>query len=247
MAKRFLPISLIIPCFNRLKQTKDLLDSLRQSNFRCEIIVVDDNSKEDLYGVIKKYRELDITYIKNTKNRGPAYSRNKGIDICKYEYVAFTDNDCLVTSDWLLRLYDSINNSQPKIAGVGGKVIAKNEDIISLYYIYHKILDPWYLNGRYYYIVTANSIFKKKYLAEVKGFDSTIRIAGGEDPGLCFKLMNNGYEFLYNPEAVIIHNFEKSIYSFLKTFYRYGFGCSVQSKKYFNSPEFIENKGYGGM
>lgn len=242
-----IPISLVIPCFNRIKQTKNLLNSLEQCRYRCQIILIDDCSTDDFKKLVESYPTLEIKFHRNETNKGPAFSRNKGIELADYGFVAFTDNDCIVTEKWLSKLYQSIKMSGHNIAGVGGKIIAKNNDLISLYFIYHKILDPWFYNGQFLYLVTANAIFKKEALLKVGCFDDSIRMAGGEDPGLCFKLINSGYRFLYNPEAIIIHDFQKGIVNFIKTFYRYGIGCSVQSGKYFKPIPFRNNGNFAGL
>jgi GT2 family glycosyltransferase len=245
--KEQLPISLIIPCFNRIEQTKNLFASLEQSKYRCQIILIDDCSTDDLKSLVDLFPTLEIKYQRNKTNKGPAFSRNLGIELADFDLVAFTDNDCIVTDEWLQKLYDTIRVSKHNIAGAGGKIVAKNNDVISLYFIYHKILDPWFYNGQFLYLVTANSIFKKEALVKVGCFDDSIKIAGGEDPGLCFKLINNGFRFLYNPEAIVIHDFQKGIINFIKTFYRYGFGCSVQSEKYFKSIPFLNNEKFAGL
>jgi glycosyltransferase involved in cell wall biosynthesis len=245
--KSKLPVSLVIPCYNRLQQTELLLLSIRQSDFECEIIVIDDCSKENLKIVIDKFTDLKIIYYRNEINSGPSFSRNKGIELASCDYIAFTDNDCTVAKDWLIRLHEYISNTKSKVAAVGGKVISKDNNIFSLYFTYHKILDPWYHNGQFYYVVTANAIFKKSALQEVGGFDTAIKKAGGEDPGLCFKLMKNNWEFLYNQDAIIIHDYEKGFSKLFKTFFNYGFGCSVQTKKYFKMPVHIDNGNFGGI
>jgi len=245
--KKRIPVTLIIPVYNRIRQTYQLLNSISQAEFDCEIIVVDDNSSDNIKKVIDEFKVLNIKFFKNKENLGPAYSRNVGIKNSKHDLVAFTDNDCIVTKDWLLRLYEYIRDSNKKIAGVGGRVIAKGQDIFSKYYTYHKILDPWFYNGRYLYLVTANAIFRKDALIEVNLFDETVKQAGGEDPGLSFKLLNKKYELLYNPEAVIIHDYETSLKNFIKMFYKYGFGCSYQVKKYYKNNKFISNKNFGEL
>jgi len=245
--KKQLQISLIIPCYNRVQQTKRLLDSLRQNAFGCQVIIIDDCSTDNIKELIDTYTDLEILYYRNEKNKGPATSRNIGIKLSTHEYVAFTDNDCIVTADWFSHIYKTILASKDDVAGAGGKIIARGNDLVSLYFIYHKILDPWYYKGQFLYLVTANAIFKKQALITVDGFDESIKITGGEDPGLCFKLANQGYKFLYNPEAIIIHDFQSSWIYFVKTFYRYGLGCSAQSKKYFKKIAFTKNEKFAGI
>ncbi len=239
-------VSLVIPCFNRLGRTAALLDSLARATFICQVIIVDDCSSEALQAVVEQYEHLRCLYKRNPRRRGPAASRNIGIAMATHDAVAFTDNDCLVSPDWLLHLWKSISESPAQIAGVGGRVLATGHDIYSRYYDYHKILDPWYFRGQYCYLTTANSIFKKHAVQAVRGFDETVTDAGGEDPGLCFKLLNVGYSFGYNPDAVVRHDYDATAISFLRTFYRYGFGCNRQSRRYFRPYPFSADQRFGG-
>jgi GT2 family glycosyltransferase len=242
-----LPVSVVIPCYNRAKQTRMLLESFIEANFRCEIIIIDDCSNENIYDLVTELSCLDIRYYRNKMKMGPAYSRNKGIDISTHAYVAFTDNDCLVTENWLIKLHEYISNAKSNVAGVGGRVIGKSNDIISQYFTYHKILDPWYDEGRYLYLVTANAIFKKDLVLKVGGFDVDIKQAGGEDPGLCFKLANEGYQFLYQPEAIIFHDYSKKMGDFYTTFYRYGYGCRKQVDKHYKKISTKQKNNFGGL
>jgi glycosyltransferase involved in cell wall biosynthesis len=88
-----LPVSLIVPCYERHGQTRDLLRSLAAANARCEIIIVDDASPHPLDSLVSEFSELDVKYVRNNKNAGPAYSRNLGIASAQHDLVAFTDND----------------------------------------------------------------------------------------------------------------------------------------------------------
>jgi GT2 family glycosyltransferase len=242
-----LPLSLVVPCYERPTQTRQLLRSLDRSTSRCEIILVDDSSPQPLSWVVSEYPHLNIKYIRNEKNLGPAHSRNIGISHCQYNFVAFTDNDCVADESWLTHLYKAIAESPPQIAGIGGRVAAARNDLFSQYYDYHKILDPWYFRGKYYYLTTANSIFKRHAVDLVGGFDATLLTAGGEDPGLCFKLQNVGYSFGYSPYAIIYHDYRPALAAFMRTFYRYGYGCAVQSTKHFRPQDFVQDKSFGAL
>ena len=242
-----LPVSLVIPCHGRDKQTADLLESLTAANFRCEIIMVDDASPQSLEPIARRFPSLSITYLRNETNLGPAYSRNRGVEAARWEIIAFTDNDCLVTPDWLSRLHESIIDSPASIAGIGGRTVASGTDLFSRYYDYHKILDPWYFRGKIHYVTTANAIFKRGPLEIVGGFDTSVRQAGGEDPGLCFKLQNAGYGLGYNPDAVIRHQYARGLKAFMRTFERYGYGCAGQSARHFKSQDFVQRRGFAAL
>ena len=241
------PVSLVVPCYERVDQTRTLLRSLEAATSSCEIVLVDDASPHSLEPVVREFPDLNIKYFRNATNRGPSYSRNLGISLSRHGLVAFTDNDCVAEATWLVRLHESIVDSPSKIAGVGGRVAAAQSDLISQYFDYHKILDPWYYRGRYHYLTTANAIFKRHAVELVGGFDEALLVAGGEDPGLCFKLQNAGYSLGYNPEALIWHQYAPSLRAFMRTFYRYGYGCAVQSSKHFRPQGFVQNGSFGAL
>ena len=60
-----------------------------------EIIYVDNNSTDDTINIIQKIQKRDkrIILLKNKGNKGPFYSRNKGVIFSKGEYIQFIDSD----------------------------------------------------------------------------------------------------------------------------------------------------------
>lgn len=242
-----LPVSLVIPCYGRDDQTTELLGSLLDADFRCEVILVDDASPTPLDRIARLFPSLALRYIRNEKNAGPAFCRNLGVEEAESELIAFTDNDCLVSRHWLNNLYEAASRSPATIAAVGGRTIAAGSDVFSRYYDYHKILDPWYFRGKIHYITTANAIFKRGPFEIVGGFDTAVRQAGGEDPGICFKLQNAGYGLGYAPDAIIRHQYEARLRAFIRTFYRYGYGCAGQSARHFRAQDFVVQNSYGAL
>jgi cellulose synthase/poly-beta-1,6-N-acetylglucosamine synthase-like glycosyltransferase len=100
-----IPLSVIVPVYNRLALTQRLLDSFLASNSRFEILMVDDASSDPIEELVESYANLlDVYYIKSQNNRGPATARNLGIRHASHEMVAFTDNDArarkIRTSHW---------------------------------------------------------------------------------------------------------------------------------------------------
>ena len=84
-------ISVVIPVHNRGKYLEQALKSVKnQVGVDVEIVVVDDNSTEDLSSIISSYQ---CVYVKNEENKGPQYSRNKGVYLAKFPYIAFLDSD----------------------------------------------------------------------------------------------------------------------------------------------------------
>ena len=89
-------ISVIIPYYKKRQYIKATLDSVvNQSYKNLEIIIIyDDNDKKDLkYLKSITIKEKRVKFVVNLKNIGVGKSRNKGMKICKGEYIAFVDAD----------------------------------------------------------------------------------------------------------------------------------------------------------
>ncbi len=91
-------IGVIIPNYNSGIYIKRCLDSLLEQEYRVnEIIVVDDCSTDESTKIVKEYTKKynNIILLENEKNMGVSYSRNRGIENTKSEYIMFCDSD-----DW---------------------------------------------------------------------------------------------------------------------------------------------------
>ncbi len=91
-------LSIIIPAYNTAKYIKKTLSViLNQSYKNCEIIIVDDNSTDNLKDIIAEYcvKHKNIKYFKNSTNLGVGVTRNIGLKHAKGEFVTFLDSD-----DW---------------------------------------------------------------------------------------------------------------------------------------------------
>ena len=93
-------LSIIIPIKNRAHIISDTLDSLNSDKFEdTEIIVVDNNSNDNLNDILNNYK--NVKYIKNDIDRERSYSRNIGIKNANGNYITFLDSDDLLDSDFL--------------------------------------------------------------------------------------------------------------------------------------------------
>jgi GT2 family glycosyltransferase len=219
-----------------LDLTRRLVASLAALPERIQVLLIDDASPEPIARVLSEFEHsLDIQCIRQPWRQGPAAARNRGIAAARSPLIAFTDNDCVVQPSWARELTAHLQDASPKVAGVGGRTLAVGHDIFSRYYSYHKLLDPYLHQGRYLYVVTANCAFRRSALEEVGGFDEELRQPGGEDPGVCFKLLERGYVLNYRPEAVVHHHYRPGLADFARTLFRYGKGCRMQTDRYISS------------
>jgi glycosyltransferase involved in cell wall biosynthesis len=92
-----LPISVVIPAFNREATLHRCLDSiLGQDVTPKEIIVVDDCSKDQTIDVAKSFGEM-VRVIVQPINSGAQAARNRGVLEASEPWIAFQDSD----DEWL--------------------------------------------------------------------------------------------------------------------------------------------------
>lgn len=120
-------ISVIICTYNRAEVLKDVLESLlhqKVSNeFDYEIVVVDNNSGDKTFQTIDSYKQYfdgRLRYALEPK-QGLSHARNKGIEDSNGEIIAFTDDDVVVDSEWLLNIMKCFK--KPNCEAVGGRVL----------------------------------------------------------------------------------------------------------------------------
>ncbi|TKJ26351.1 MAG: hypothetical protein CEE42_04795 [Promethearchaeota archaeon Loki_b31] len=227
--KRHIQVSLVIPTYNRLMKLFRLLKSLnRLTPLPDEVIIIDDHSTDQTPELLKRWKDLGNGICKKIvlkdQNKGPAHSRNIGIELASNKLVAFIDDDVVIKSDWVEKITAPLSNAHKSLVGVGGVVNAFKKHIISQYYVIHNILEaPIQLN----YLPTVNCFFKKEHLMEVGGFDDNFLFAGGEDTDLCLRLKKRGFFFDKVQDAIVYHDFSPNFIDFCHTWLRYGKGTHL--------------------
>lgn len=112
-------VSVIIPTYNRTRQTMAAIDSvLKQTHPNLEVIVVDDGSIDGSGEVIeeflsqKKNDSHRVLFVRQS-NQGASVARNTGIATARGEYIAFLDSDDVWTPEkleWQLRALEKFKD-----------------------------------------------------------------------------------------------------------------------------------------
>jgi len=110
-------VSIITPVFNRVGLLRETVESvIRQSYKNWELIVVDDNSTERTAELMRSFQQRDsrIHFHIKPENvlKGPASSRNFGVNCAKGEYVVYLDSDDLLFPDCLENRVSSFRDNQ---------------------------------------------------------------------------------------------------------------------------------------
>ena len=168
-----LSVDVVIPTFHRPEDLDRCLKALeRQSVAPASIEVVDD-SEED---------------------RGPAFSRNIGWKRGRAAIVAFTDDDCVPSSNWIESILREFENDDVDV--IEGSVTTENEGVLLS-------MDP-HPGDRWNRFKTANMAYRREVLEIVGGFDERYFIHR-EDTDIAWRAISSGFSISWSPKCVVHH------------------------------------------
>ncbi|MGD1948596.1 MAG: glycosyltransferase [Leptolyngbyaceae cyanobacterium] len=200
-------VSIIIPVYNDNKFLQICLTALEKQTYakeQYEIIVVDNNSQEDVSTVVDNFERVRLAH---ESKPGSYIARNTGVAIANGEVIAFTDADCVPDAKWLESGVAALM-SEPNVGLVAGHIdlFAKDPRNPNPFELYETIAlafpqDQFLANDRFG--VTANLFTFKHVLEKVGGFDETLKSGGDKQWGQ--QVFAAGYHQLYSQDAKINH------------------------------------------
>ena len=163
--------SVIIPTYNRCELLKLSIESVLSQNYKnFEIIVIDNNSKDNTEKIVKKFKKKNIIF-KKINNKGViSKSRNKGIKISKGKWIAFLDSDDTWHKNKLEKVYKIImKNKKLDVVCNDEWIIKKNTNKKNIwgYGPYKKDFYKHLLESENCLSVSA-SVVKRQFLKENK-------------------------------------------------------------------------------
>lgn len=128
-------ISIIIPTYNSEKVIKDTVISvLNQTYNNFELIIIDDNSIDSTYEIIKKFNDKRIKIFKNDHNLGFIGNWNKALSQVNNDYFKILPDDDILEKT-ILEEQVKIFEKFPNLAIVGCKRIIIDENGKNLFSI----------------------------------------------------------------------------------------------------------------
>jgi glycosyltransferase involved in cell wall biosynthesis len=202
--------SIVIPTYNRPEKLAECLQAITRLTYprdRFEVIVVDDGTYTPLDSIVKSISSQLPVRLITQSNSGPAIARNRGAAEAQGDFLAFTDDDCTPSMNWLGALADAFLEAPD--CGLGGKTInglpgnpyATTSQLL-LDYLYE-----YYNQGSCgaKFFASNNLAFPRKTFMDSGGFDSRYRRAAAEDRELCDRWISQGRSLRYTPEALVSH------------------------------------------
>ena len=224
-----LGVTIIVCCYNSAKRLPETLKHIAMQqvpdSIPWEVIVVDNASTDDTSAVAKlewnKYK-LDIPFlIVHQPNAGLSYAREKGLQVSRYDYCLFCDDD-----NWLYRGYVStayrILEERTNIGVLGGKgeAIFEHEEPtwFDKYKGFYAVgpqseLPSCSIKKSRRHVYGAGMIIRKKAYQDLQkeGFKSILSdrkgkyLVSGGDTELCLAIAIKGYDIYYDERLKFKH------------------------------------------
>ncbi|MFC1850939.1 glycosyltransferase [candidate division CSSED10-310 bacterium] len=228
--------SIIIPTYDRNEHLKLCLTAISNLDYDhngFEVIVVNDGDSNPPQEVVASFKyQFDIKLL-TQPHSGPAIARNKGGLQARGEYLAFTDDDCEPSPDWLTKLAARFAVRADRC--IGGQTM--NSQTHSLHSLASQALLQYLFS--YYnaepdqarFLTSNNLALPRKYFLEIGGFNPNFSLAAAEDRELCDRCLHLGYALSFAPEVLVYHNQDLTLHSFLKQHFNYGRGAHCFHKE----------------
>jgi glycosyltransferase involved in cell wall biosynthesis len=192
-------ISVIVPTHNRKDLLLPLLESLLRQSLPSEmyevIVVCDgvtDGTNDQVRAMCRDHSQLRLIEL---PQGGPGAARNAGARIAEGKYLAFTDDDCLASREWLEKLIEPFE--QPDILGVEGRTTSNTAERTPLT---HQMESA----GSSLVMPTCNVGYRREAFEQLGGFEVGFPFPHNEDVDFTWRLRALG-KVSYAAEAVIIH------------------------------------------
>jgi glycosyltransferase involved in cell wall biosynthesis len=201
-------VSVIMPAHNAAATIAESMESiLRQTYKNWELIIVDDGSTDNTFGVVRKYLDDPrIKLIRCEKNAGMSTARNLGVAKASGEFIAFLDSDdlwmptklqkqieyhkknpnCRISHTDFREFYPSGKEKRPWRQFFASK---HQKNGVLLPHLYYDNL-----------VATLTVMMRRDIFINLGGFDT--ELFGVEDQDLWLKIAKLGYEFGYMSEVL---------------------------------------------
>ena len=208
------PVSVVVCTRNRVDSLRRCIQAFAAINtdYKWELIIVDNGSDDGtsafLASLPRQLAKANVIAAFEPK-RGLAAARNKGISKASGNIIAFTDDDCYVTENYIDSMIAAFEN--PEISFVGGRILLYDQSDIKLtiqeredYFVLHP--RTFVASGT---VQGANMAFRSAILDHIGGFDENLGAGTGfpcEDVDAVAAVLWEGFTGAYDPRPVVYHH-----------------------------------------
>lgn len=194
---------IIIPVWNKLKLTKECLDSvIKNTTISFRSIIIDNNSEKETEDYLKSLKDRDgveVVLIRNEQNLGFVKAVNQGMRISNAEYVCLLNNDTCVQENWLQELINVAQaNQHIGIVNPGGASDSFKDNNLS---------GQWSEIG---FATGFCMLIKREVIEKIGLFDEEFETGFFEDTDYCRRAKNAGYLCAAAKASCVYHHAHKT-------------------------------------
>jgi GT2 family glycosyltransferase/MoaA/NifB/PqqE/SkfB family radical SAM enzyme/glycosyltransferase involved in cell wall biosynthesis len=214
-------VSLVIPNWNGINYLKECLSSVFSSegfiDGQNEVLVVDDGSTDNSVDFIKTHFPR-VRLIRNKRNKGFAFTCNRGVKAASNEIVVLINNDIILTKGFLKPLIRHLANESvfavtPKLYAWDRKTFVWGMHMGHFENGYvrlwneaetgngDKVSEP----SPSIFAIGGAMAFRKKDFLWLGGFDHIYRPNCWEDIDISYRAWKRGLKVLYEPKSLMYH------------------------------------------
>ena len=219
--------SIIIVSYNTKELLKQCIESItknsKTSNISYEIIVVDNNSKDDSVKFVNSLirNKLAIKLIENKNNVGFAKANNQGIKIAQGKYIMLLNSDTIILNNALEKMVDYLEKNRD-VAVLGPKLLNADRtpqpsvgNFPSLPVAVNMLFFEHFVPNRFVrwspkttrtvdWVMGAALMSRREIFNKIGGLDENIFMYM-EELEWCYRVKKNGYKIYFYPQAKIVH------------------------------------------
>ncbi len=221
-------ISVVVTVLNEDKNIRDLLVSLVSQEQPFEVIVVDSMSTDKTPNILKEYADKYsfIRYTRRKSSRGGG--RNLGVDLARYDSIAFIDGDGIAADNWIKNLRSFANDYDV----VAGAVHNTGNNKFSLERM--KI----YFHGFDVTQPSSNLMYSRDIFQRIGGFDESFVTA--EDIDLNIRAVLAGARTFQCQNCIVYSKVKENYSAFRRQAYWNGYGRMQLKAKYGNTLDIVK-------
>ena len=222
-------ISLVVPTVDESLYVRGLLRSVDKLDYprdRFEVILIGDRQNDHLEELKTRFPKMDLKILYYPLR--PGRKRNIGIDKAIGEYIAFTDDDCILKEDWLSKGIIHLREN-PDFVGVGGPNFTPPNEPPFAQAVGRIFGSRFLFSFRYTaggtraheidHNPTCNYLLQKDVAKKIR-FHRTL--FPGEDVEFDIRLQKAGHRLLYAPNMVVWHHRRMGPVAFAQQMYSNG-------------------------
>jgi GT2 family glycosyltransferase len=197
-------ISIVIPTVGRTILRQCLGSIAHGSALPGALVVVDQSSNSEIAAWLEPLREagVDAQYVPSCET-GKASAVNRGIERTRSDFIAFTDDDCLVAEDWLEKMLGHLEHDPSML--VTGQVEAGGDGQVP--FVVSHPSPAIYRQPRLKFdrLSGGNMGVSRGALDRIGLLDEDLTLRWAEDSEWAYRALRAGVPIKYAPDVIVCH------------------------------------------